>query len=186
MADWFLPDGRFEVAAWSDPGKTSSIAGAFSDEDYRKAVSIGTTDINGSLDYYCNKYTDYNEDSDNTIVLRLAEMYLVAAEAHNEQKYTASGYAFDYLNIIRQRANLPELTSADLPDQAAFRLAIEQERRLELVFEGHRYFDLVRTGRADDVLPSLGPLTGVNNYLFPIPRSEVDANAAITENNPGY
>lgn len=192
MADWFLPDGRFEVAAWNDPGKTGSIAEAFSDNDYRKTASVGSTDINGSLDYYCNKYLDYNEDSDNIIVLRLAEMYLIAAEAHNELGYlTYNGgadppSAFLYLNTIRQRANLPELTSADLPDQASFRLAIEEERRLELAFEGHRYFDLVRTGRADDVIPSLGPLTGVNNYLFPLPRAEVDANEAIEENNPGY
>lgn len=192
MADWFLPDGRFEVAAWNDPSKTASIAQAFTDEDFRKAVSVGTTDINGGLDYYCKKYLDYNEDSDNTIVLRLAEMYLIAAEARNELGYsTYNGGgdpppAFEYFNTIRQRANLQELTSADLPDQASFRLAIEEERRLELAFEGHRYFDLVRTGRADDVLPNLGPLTGVNNYLFPIPRAEVDANEAIEKNNPGY
>ena len=90
------------------------------------------------------------------------------------------------LNMVRTRAGLMEYTEADLPDQVSFRLAIEEERRLELAFEGHRYFDLVRTGRAGEVIPQLGPLVGANEYLFPIPRSEFDTNEAITENHPGY
>jgi hypothetical protein len=186
MADWFLPDGRFEVSSWDTPAKESSIFDLFGDEDLRKTTSIGESDITGSLEYYGNKYTDYVTNNDATIILRLAEIYLLAAEAGNEIAYVPDGEAFGFLNAVRIRAGLNALTSTELPDQEAFRLAVEQERRLELCFEGHRYFDLVRTGRAAEVLPQLGPLTGVNQYLFPIPRSEFDTNESITENNPGY
>jgi hypothetical protein len=186
MADWFLPDGRFEIAAWDSPSKENSIFNAYSDSDQRKEVSVGTTDISGGIDYYGKKYDDYNTDNDHTIILRLAEIYLIAAEASNEIAYVPGGEAFDMLNAVRTRAGLPAYTGTDLPDQESFRLAIEEERRLELAFEGHRYFDLVRTGRADEVIPQLGPLVGENQYLFPIPRAEFDTNDAITENNPGY
>ena len=186
MADWFLPDGRFEVSAWDSPTKENSIYLAYEETDLRKSVSVGVTDITGTLEYYGKKYTDFVTNKDATIILRLAEMYLLAAEASNEIAYVADGEAFDFLNAIHTRAGLPAYSSSDLPDQESFRLAVEQERRLELAFEGHRYFDLVRTGRAEEVLPQLGPLTGVNQYLFPIPRSEFDTNESINQNNPGY
>ena len=186
MADWFLPDGRFEVSAWDTPSKESSIFEVFGDADLRKTISVGESDITGNLEYYGNKYTDYVTNNDATIILRLAEMYLIAAESSNEIAYVPDGEAFDFLNAVRTRAGLDAFTSSELPDQEAFRLAIEQERRLELCFEGHRYFDLVRTGRAAEVLPQIGPLTGANQYLFPIPRSEFDTNESINENNPGY
>lgn len=186
MADWFLPDGRFEVSAWDSPAKENSIYLAYEETDLRKPVSVGVSDITGTLEYYGKKYTDFVTNNDATIILRLAEIYLLAAEASNEIAYVADGEAFDFLNAIRTRAGLNAYSSADLPDQESFRLAVEQERRLELSFEGHRYFDLVRTGRAQEVLPQLGPLTGVNQYLFPIPRSEFDTNESITQNNPGY
>ncbi len=186
MADWFLPDGRFEISAWDSPARETSIYFAYEETDLRKSVTIGESDITGNLEYYGKKYTDYVTNKDATIILRLAEMYLIAAEASNEIAYVADGEAFDFLNAIRTRAGLAAYSSADLTDQESFRLAVEQERRLELAFEGHRYFDLVRTGRADEVLPQLGPLTGVNQYLFPIPRSEFDTNESITQNNPGY
>ncbi len=186
MADWFMPDGRFEISAWDSPARENSIFFAYADSDLRKAATVGASDITGSLEYFGNKYTDFVTNNDATIILRLSEMYLLAAEASNEIAYVADGEAFDFLNTIRLRAGLSAYTSADLPDKESFRLAIEQERRLELAFEGHRYFDLVRTERAEEVLPQLGPLTGVNQYLFPIPRSEFDTNESITQNNPGY
>lgn len=182
LADWCSPEARFEVAAWESAAKLNSISNAFAAEDKRKEVTVGFT----GDDYFCNKYQDFNKAKDNVIVIRLAELYLIAAEALNELGYDEFGQAFFYLNQLRLRAGTELLTPADLPDQQAFRLAIEEERRLELAFEGHRYHDLVRTGRASEVLPKEGPLTQENQFLFPIPQSELDANKMITANNPGY
>jgi hypothetical protein len=71
-------------------------------------------------------------------------------------------------------------------------LAIEQERRVELAFEGHRWFDLVRTDRAITVLNSkkdqlrlVRPLAA-NDMLFPIPQSQIDINKTKITQNPGY
>jgi hypothetical protein len=87
---------------------------------------------------------------------------------------------------------LSEKTGADIPDQAAFRLAIEQERRVEFAFEGQRWFDLVRTGRAITVINSkandinlVAPITQ-NNLVAPIPQSQVEINRDKIKQNPGY
>ncbi len=112
------------------------------------------------------------------------------AEALNEQGYVADGPAFTYLNQIRTRAGLPSKTSNNtdaalrVADQAAFRLAVEQERRVELAFEGHRWFDLVRTNRAQAVLGSLG--MQAHHVVFPIPQSQIDINPSLIVQNPNY
>ena len=73
------------------------------------------------------------------------------------------------------------------------RLAIENERRLELAFEGHRWFDLKRTGRAIEVMNNatgvggdkLGYMLNDNRLVWPIPQAELDKNTELTQ-NPGY
>ncbi len=121
-------------------------------------------------------------------VLRYSDVLLMLSEAINEQGYVADGEAFDLLNRVRTRAGLAALTSATVPDQAAFRLAMEHERRVELASEGHRWFDLVRTGRYLDVMGSKGFNVEAFNDLFPIPEDEIfkinDPN--ILGQNPGY
>lgn len=183
LADWCMPESRFEVAAWEDDDKTASIYDAYNENDYRREYGMGG---DAETDYFCAKYTRFNDDNDNTIVLRLGEMYLIAAEALNEVAYVADGTAFDLLNEIRSRAGISTYNSTNLPDQQAFREAIELERRLELAFEGHRFFDLRRTGRGAVVLNKPGKLITTNEMYFPIPQSEIDANEAINENNTGY
>jgi hypothetical protein len=70
------------------------------------------------------------------------------------------------------------------------RLALEQERRVELAFEGHRWFDLVRTGRALEVLNGKAQAIGLttqlteNNLIFPIPQSQIDVNPSLIKQNP--
>ncbi len=127
----------------------------------------------------------------NFIVLRYADVLLMYAEALNEQGYVSGGDAFTYLNQIRVRAGLQGYTSTDLPDQASFRLAVEKERRFELAFENHRWFDLLRTGRAIAVMNQSVPGTGkitidAHNLLFPIPAIEINASAGKLTQNPGY
>ncbi len=162
IARWLLASGRYEAAA------TEGIFNLFSENDLRKPVTVG--DAGGNL--FSNKYTGLQNDDDNLIVTRLAEMYLIAAEAINEQSYNANSEAFDFINELRQRAGLADLTNLNATNQQALREAIAQERRKELAFEGHRWYDLVRTNQAQNTLGINNP----NKLIFPIPQSEIDTN----------
>jgi len=118
-------------------------------------------------------------------VLRLAEQYLIRAEARAQQNNLAG--ALQDLNVLRQRAGLPPLTATTTATQAAVLLAVEAERRHELFGElGHRWFDLKRTGRATPVLGALKPATWQpTDVLYPVPQAAIDANPNLTQ-NPGY
>lgn len=172
---------------------TADIAGAYETGDKRKdgSFSPGYTAANGTFVAvrYINKYLDpapfaaYDADN-NWPVLRFADVLLMRAEALNELSYTADGEAFTLLNRIRKRAGLIEKTSADLVSQATFRLALEKERRLELAFENHRWFDLVRTDRALEVMSAKGIKS--HQLLLPVPQSQIDINPSKIKQNPGY
>ena len=177
IADWTRHDGRLEVAAWDTEAKENSIYHAFHEEDARRGATV--YESGGS--YYSNKYEDTGNGKDNVILLRLAEMYLIRAEALNEVGYVPNGDAFKSLNEIRERAGVSKYYAGDLLNKQQFRLAVEQERRLELAFEGHRFFDLVRTNRAGEVLGDKGNLAD-NGWLFPIPQSEMDTNEEMEQN----
>jgi len=133
-----------------------------------------------------------NDNGNNIPLIRYADVILMYAEALNEVGYQGDADALANLNLIRARAGLAKKTAADLGSQQSFRLAIEQERRVELAFEGHRWFDLVRTGRALAVLNSkkeqirlVAELTA-NNLVFPVPQSQIDINKDKIKQNPGY
>lgn len=125
------------------------------------------------------------------VVLRYADVLLMAAEILNEQKY-GDTKALEYLNSVRKRAHATEYTYADLPNQTAFRDAVAKERRLELAFENHRWFDLVRTGKALATVNANdgGSVLQVNakeyQLLFPIPQAEIDASGNKLVPNNGY
>jgi starch-binding outer membrane protein, SusD/RagB family len=114
--------------------------------------------------------------SDPSYVIRIAELYLIRAEARAQQEKLTEGLAD--LNAVRDRAGLTALT-ASTKDELL--LAIENERRLEFALEPHRWFDLVRTGRADEVLN----VTEQFRYVFPIPAEQILVDKAI-EQNDGY
>ena len=118
----------------------------------------------------------------NFILLRLADVVLLLAEAENELNNTQG--AAQLLNQVRTRVDLPPTTATTQTD---LRAAIALERRLELAFEGHRWFDLKRTGQAVEVMNSLnrGYDVDENKLLFPIPQTELDRNPLLTQ-NPGY
>ncbi|MEE4197159.1 MAG: RagB/SusD family nutrient uptake outer membrane protein [Bacteroidales bacterium] len=178
IADWTNANGsRIEVEAWDSKEKENSIYDAFESFDLR----LDATVIEASGNYYSAKYSDLVEGKDNVILLRLAEMYLIRAEALNEVAYVPDGEAFDMLSAITARAGLGEVDASNYPTSNAFRLAVEKQRRLELAFEGHRFFDLRRTGRINDILPSTGNMDE-NGWLFPIPQSEIDTNELIEQN----
>ncbi|OOG77208.1 RagB/SusD family nutrient uptake outer membrane protein [Algoriphagus sp. A40] len=176
---------------------TAEMDAAFEANDLRKAASMKNSYVlsgKTTLHNYVVKYSGTpaaNLDSDNNwIVLRYADVLLMYAEALNEQGFVADGPAFGYLNQIRTRAGLPVKTFSNanpalqITNQADFRLAIEQERRVELAFEGHRWFDLVRTDRALAVLADNGMQP--HHVLLAIPQSQVDINPSMISQNPGY
>ena len=125
--------------------------------------------------WYGNLYYR-NPASDPSYIIRTAELYLIRAEALVELGKPAE--ALLDLNKVRIRAGLSEF---DANDQELILETIEKERRLEFAFEPHRWFDLVRTGRALTVLNIQDP----NKLKLPIPESQLLIDKAL-EQNPGY
>jgi hypothetical protein len=137
----------------------------------RKTLIAGTgTGVYGVL------YNTTSSSIDPSYVIRIAELYLIRAEARAQQNNLAG--AIVDLNIIRARAGVPATTATT---QAAILQAIEDENSVEFPFEAHRWFDLVRTGRAGSVLG----LNNKNYWLFPIPYSDILSDPDVTQ-NPGY
>lgn len=119
--------------------------------------------------------------------LRYAELLLIYAEALNEAHNGPTTEAYQALNQVRNRAGLEDLSNLD---KEAFNAAIMLERRLELCFEGHRWFDLVRrdqlieTVKAENSFDRNAPITE-HHKRFPIPFREIEANKKL-EQNAGY
>ena len=181
---------------------TEDIVNAYTSADSRKSVSVAPSyvdqkgnNVTGLTGRYTRKflgaYTVGQGADDNWPVLRYADVLLLYAEALNEVGFQAGGDAFKYLNQVRARAGLPALSASAsdekfrVSDQQAFRLAVEKERRLELAFEGHRWYDLVRTGRALEVLKT-GKNIQPDQLLLPIPQQQININPKTITQNPGY
>jgi hypothetical protein len=169
IAQYFYPrllTGRYEFAP------SASLINCYEAGDLRKTASIAT---DASNFVYGNKYRDLSAGADRVYVVRTAELYAIKAEAALIAGNTAGVLA--NLNVLRSRAGLSPLenTSAYTPLELLL-----QECRAEFAFEGHRWHDLVRTGKATEVL-------GIdqNHTLFPIPLSEMQTNKLMTQ-NPGY
>ncbi len=118
-------------------------------------------------------------------ILRYADVLLMYAEALNEISYSVAGDAKKYLNMVRTRSGADAYTDAELSSQAAFRDAVLQERRLEFPLEMHRWFDLIRTNTAEAAMKKIGITITKNDYLYPIPKTEIDLCPNFTQ-NPGY
>ncbi|WP_455638230.1 RagB/SusD family nutrient uptake outer membrane protein [Parabacteroides sp.] len=135
---------------------------------------------------FCFKYYDPcvgNRCGRNFPILRYADALLLLAESLNEVSY-GNQKAFDAINAIRNRAGLEDLKIADF-DQASFRDAVQDERNKELCFEGHRWFDLIRTGKFIETMRKTIPTIDEHHQLFPIPQREMDANPQLVQNT-GY
>jgi starch-binding outer membrane protein, SusD/RagB family len=112
-------------------------------------------------------------------------MYLIRAEARAHLgTITGANSAQEDINVLRERANAPLVASVS---QAQMFQIIEEERRYELAFEGHRWYDLVRTGRAQLIMPSFNGNWRDAYNLWPIPQREIQNNPSLVGNqNPGY
>ncbi|MDB5024945.1 MAG: RagB/SusD domain protein [Mucilaginibacter sp.] len=165
---------------------SSYLLNAFEAGDLRAANWLNSTTVSGTTYYYPYKYQNraLSPVTEYDIVLRLAEQYLIRAEASAQQSPNKVPDAVSDLNAIRSRAGLAPLSNAI--SQAQCMAAVAQERRVELFAEwGQRWLDLKRTGTIDAVLSQ--EKTGWQPYgaLYPIPFKQIIANPALTQ-NPGY
>ena len=184
---------------------TQESADAFETGDKRKAVAIldiaawagansGVTYGKGNEDtgFFNRKYLPRKRSDDaagdlnltnpnNYRAIRYADVLLMAAEAYNRGEID-DAKAREYLNQVRRRAfgdNNHDITASG----AALTDFILAERRVELFGEGHRFFDLVRTGKAVGTIPGF---TANKNELFPLPIEEIQFANGNWEQNPGY
>ena len=188
---------------WNQP--TEEFVSQYEAGDLRKDKTIlyeGGPDFDGnaykadmsSTGYNVRKFLvplsvspDYNTNAANTVVLRYADVLLMKAEALNELGNT--DLAVEPLYAVRKRAGLDNRQELEGLSQGAMRDKIRHERRMELAFEGHRWFDMIRweDGQyALDFLHSIGKTNALPKHLLlPIPQVEIDANPNLTQ-NPGY
>jgi starch-binding outer membrane protein, SusD/RagB family len=155
---------------------------AASTGDLRAAASLGTFNNNAYIRKYEQAPPGTNNrgtQASNIVYLRLADIILLRAECLNELNRTSE--AIPFLNQVRSRAGLQPTTAAT---KAEVKLAIENERFLELAFEPHRWFDLIRWNKAVGTVPNL---TEANRerILWPIPARELDLNPNLDQ-NPSY
>lgn len=173
------------TAAPTRAALTDAFVSGFEPGDLRRADWIRTVTVSAGTFYASNKYkrtTSTTPSMEYTIVLRLAEQYLVRAEARAHLG-DVDGARAD-LDVIRVRAGLggtPATTTASLLQ------ALEVERRHELFSEwGHRWFDLKRTGRAGAVMSAVEPNWKATDVLLPLPEKELRLNPKLEPQNPGY
>jgi len=161
------------------------LLNAFEAGDKRKSAWTGSYTAGATTYFYPNKYKIKSSNllTEYSMVLRLAEQYLILAEAQAQQNNLVDALA--NINTLRRRAGLSDLPATI--SQQDLLLAIEKERRVEFFAEwGQRWLDLKRTQRADNVL---GLIKGTNwqttDALFPIPESERTSDPNLSQ-NPGY
>lgn len=168
--------GLLMLPAANEVSVSNDLWNAFEEGDARKAQFVRRFGI-----ARCLKYGDLATDiGTNVIVSRLAEMYLIRAEALANTQGIAG--ALPALNAVRSRS-LPDkpILEQDVPNLDAFNDVLIRERRLELAFEGHYWFDLVRLGKATEV-------RDIEAYrrILPVPAREVSVSKGVLVQNPGY
>jgi hypothetical protein len=180
----FIPDSVVSIlnnkdTAGKGMGYTTSFTHRFIRKQYNAPYTGVTQEYNTGDDWYVYRYSD---------------VLLMLAESLNE--LGQSGAALPFLNQVRQRAGLGQAMTTD---QGALRTMIAHERRVELAFENHRWFDLVRTGQAIPVLTAYGmqqkaalPFLLPNSFsvtqtklIYGIPSRDVMTNPGLGQ-NPGY
>jgi hypothetical protein len=168
----------------------SGLRRVFEKDDLRARNWIDSIKSESGLTtwYFPFKYKENHLNATGTeysMVLRLAEQYLIRAEARAwRNNLSGPNSATSDLTAIRTRAGLDEISSTS---QQEFLMFLENERRLELFTEwGHRFFDLKRTDRLDDVLGAVKQNWSVTDHLLPVPQNEILANTNLKPQNDGY
>jgi hypothetical protein len=185
---------------WNQP--TAELASQYEANDNRKdktLLYVGCPSFDGKTykasysvtGYNVRKFLvpksvspDYDTNPLNWVVLRYADVLLMEAEALCELNKLSE--AVEPLNMVRKRAGLADVT---VTTQAELREKIRKERRIELAFEGSRWFDIIRYDNgqyAQQFMQSIGKTNFTSKHLLlPIPQKEIDANPNLTQ-NPGY
>lgn len=175
--------GRREII----PSNQVVVALASSESGDRfSSMTFDLNNLNGTDNgWSVAKYGTADADNNNVVVFRLAEMYLIRAEARAQlDKVTGDNSAQTDINVLRVRANAPIVPSVSKSQMLRL---IEEERRYELAFEGHRWYDLVRTARASQVMSAFSVNWRSDFEKWPIPQREIQNNPALVGNqNPGY
>lgn len=188
-------DGN-DIRFWYFPSSGGGRGDIALHEEYVDMVNSRADDERGDLigfdanvgAYYPTKYSKAGGD-DNIQVLRLAEMYLNRAEARVRKTTPDFPGALNDLNEIRNRAGLAD-TLVTSVDENEILAAIEHERGIEFIQEGHRWFNLIRTGNALTTLTNIDRLNGdpvsltdPGRQVFPIPSRDIDANENLQQNS---
>ena len=190
---------------------TTEVLGIYPEGDLRKDASVTDHYIDPSKkdpvvisdqSAYIKKFVSpvsvrYDGEND-WPVIRHADVLLMYAEVLNETDGPATG--LPYLNEVRRRAGLAAIAASEVPVRYAFREKLEKERRLELAFENQRWFDLLRWGKAVEVVNK--QITETEGFydkyaftvnkiadwqlLLPIPQSVIDNNPSVVTQNPNY
>lgn len=191
---YILPNGETPASLFIFASLSDSLVDAFEPGDARFTNWVGTDTVAASgstpmtVYYYAYKYKadgTYTAPQESIVLFRLAEQYLIRAEARAEQNNLTG--ALTDLNVIRARAGLPASTAVSQTDVLA---AIQRERRVELFLEnGHRFFDLRRTGTLDALLNVVAPQKGGTwasyKEWWPIPVTDIQNDTHLTQ-TPGY
>ncbi|UBM58618.1 RagB/SusD family nutrient uptake outer membrane protein [Marinilongibacter aquaticus] len=182
----FSPSGTINGAKGHNL-PTRALYALMSDSDKRKSAYLGVTSEGVPFNKKYQKPSSApNDGGGNWVVLRYADVLLMLAEIENELGNTAQ--AINYLNRIRERAGLSDIQPQE---QSKLRETVAQERRFELIGEGHRWFDLLRYGTAIETMNAYFKNQKINisiqenNLLMPVPQSQIDTDPAIAQ-NPGY
>jgi len=182
------PNSKYDWAKWFTPSRDLIAAFDRAGDTVRKNETITTGNVTWSNEYPSIGYPfmwKYRSKFSSTIKLRLADILLLKAEALVEQGNIADATVL--VNRIRSRAKLTSLSTVTADD-------VLNERRLELAFEGQRWFDLVRTGKVFTVLNTLNSrdpgrlpmdVVTLDKTLLPIPQPQIDKNPSMIQ-NPGY
>lgn len=160
-----------------------ALMNEFEPGDNRKTKWVDSLIYSGSTYYQINKYklATATAGDEYNVVLRLGEQYLIRAEASAQLNDLTT--AQQDLDMIRTRAGLGNTTATTKEELLT---AIAHERQVELFGEfGHRWFDLVRTGKADEVLRNVKSAWAARDTLMPIPYAQILLNTKLTP-NPGY
>lgn len=190
-----VAEGVENAQGWQVP--TQQLYDSYDPEDRRRAVTFITEAGGKTIKPYIQKYWDRaaepigNESEADYPVIRYSDVLLMYAEAMNELDDPVE--AHKYINMVRKRARFDGTVEKNtVPDyvnlsKEDFRAAVLNERRLEFVAEGQRWFDLVRTETLETLVPVAKPgiQPSSTHYLFPIPQRERDVNPNLPQNT-GY
>lgn len=169
------------TTGWGDVVASNELLQLFETGDLRRQLYVPYTRADGEVVQMCNKFSGTKGifGWDNVPVIRTSEVVLTRAEANARLGNTPE--ALTDLNAIRRRAGLANSTATG----TAVLEAVLRERRIELAFEGHRWFDLTRLGQS--IPKPGGGLIPFNDYriLPPIPIGDLQVNTNLLQ-NPGY